>query len=148
MSVNVQGRRFSERTIQQVRLDCNRALARSQFCPDRSELFHMRCVDKHDESDAQYGNQLWYFDAVGVDHLDARHDVCGVVEYSMQFGLLEIIEDGVFDSDSQRQRFRDLYDQEQRPVHWRHPIHQWLLAGLVMAATILLAYLFVRSLTA
>ena len=94
MSAETRTRRFSERTIRQVRLDCNRAMIRARFCPDRSDVIQLRCIDDRPESDQCFGNQLWYFEGLGVDENDHRHSVFGVVEYSLQYGLHELVEDG------------------------------------------------------
>ena len=148
MSADTRTRRFSERTIRQVRLDCNRALIRANLCPDRSEVSQLRCTDDREESENTFGNQLWYFEGTGVDEDDRRHGVFGVVEYSMQFGLHELVEDGVFDSDYQRERFRHLYEREMHRPTWQHPAHHWLLFGMITIASIWLAFLIVRAFVA
>ena len=148
MSAETRTRRFSERTIRQVRLDCNRAMIRARFCPDRSDVIQLRCVDDCPESEHSFGNQLWYFEGLGVDENEQRHSVFGVVEYSLQFGLHELVEDGVFDSEHQRERFRHLYEREVHRPSWRHPAHRWLVAGVFAVASITLAVLLVRTLAA
>ena len=148
MGADTRTRRFSERTIRQVRLDCHRGIARARFCPDESEIVHLRCVDERPESDSSFGNQLWYFEAVGVDGELQRHSVYGVVEYSVQFGLHELVDDGVFDSETQRERFRHLYEREVHPPSWRQPAHRWLAVGLVAVTFTWLAYLLFRILSA
>ncbi len=148
MSTNTQTKRFSESTVRQVRLDCNRAMIRALFCPQRSEIMQLRCIDFRDESETEFGNQLWYFEGVGVDELDRRHTVFGVVEYSTQFGLNELVEDGVFTSENQRERFRSLYEREVQQPSWRQPAHRLLAIGVVAMSTLWLAYLLVRSLSA
>jgi hypothetical protein len=148
MSAETRTRRFSERTIRQVRLDSHRALVRARFCPERSDVVQLRCIDDRSESDHAFGNQLWYFEGIGVDEHDKRHSVYGVVEYSLQFGLHELVEDGVFDSEHHRERFRHLYEREVHPPSWRHPAHRWLFAGLIAVMSIYLAFLLVRTLAA
>ncbi|MDA8744703.1 hypothetical protein N9N28_08730 [Rubripirellula amarantea] len=111
-------------------------------------MSQLRCTDDRAESDEVFGNQLWYFEGIGVDELDRRHNVYGVVEYSLQFGLHELVEDGIFDSDYQRERFRHLYEREMHRPTWNHPAHHWLAAGLIMVTSIWLAYLLVRTLVA
>lgn len=148
MSAETRTRRFSERTIRQVRLDSNRAMVRAQFCPDRSDVVQLRCIDDRPESEHSFGNQLWYFEGLGVDEHDRRHSVFGVVEYSLQYGLHELCQDGVFDSEHQRERFRHLYEREIHRPSWRHPAHRLLLAGVVAVGLIWLAYLLVRTLAA
>ncbi|QDT02832.1 hypothetical protein K227x_12110 [Rubripirellula lacrimiformis] len=148
MSADTRTRRFPERTIRQVRLDCTRGLIRARFCPDRSEVIQLRCIDDRLESDDAFGNQLWYFEGVGVDSRDHRHNVYGVVEYSLQFGLHELVEDGVFETEHQRERFRHLYEQEVDRPSWRHPAHRWLAAGLIAVTSVWLAFLLVRNFAA
>lgn len=144
MSADTRTQRFSERTIRQVRLDCSRALVRARFCPDRSELIHLRCMDDHPESEQAFGNQLWYFEGIGIDEHDGRHNVFGVVEYSLQFGLHELVEDGVFDSQHERERVRHIYERETRRPTWKHPAHRWLAAGLIAISSAWLVYLLIR----
>ena len=106
----------------------------------------LRCVDDQPESEQTFGNQLWYFEGIGVDGEDRRHNVFGVVEYSVQFGLHELVEDGVFDSDYERERFRHQYNREVHRPSWRHPAHRWLLFGVLAIASACLAFVIVRTL--
>ncbi len=145
MNSHVQVIRFSEATIRQVRLDCNRAMIRARFCPQRSEILQLRCIDNRAETETEFGNQLWYFEGVGVDELDRRHRVYGVVEYSTQFGLNELVEDGVFTTENQRERFRSLYEREVQRPDWRHPGHRLLAAAVVAVSVVWLGYLMFGS---
>ena len=52
MSADTRTRRFSERTIRQVRLDVNRAMNRARFCPERSDVVQLRCIDDRPESES------------------------------------------------------------------------------------------------
>ncbi|MEL6106255.1 MAG: hypothetical protein AAFU85_09465 [Planctomycetota bacterium] len=122
-------------------------MVRARFCPKRSEIFQMRCVDFRGESETDFGNQLWYFEGVGVDELDRRHSVFGVVEYSTQYGLNELVEDGVFTTENQRERFRSLYEREIQPPHWRQPAHRMLALGVIAVSMIWLGYLFFQTLS-
>ena len=147
MGADTRTRRFSEHIIRQVRQDSNRAMIRARFCPERSEVVQLRCIDDRPESESLFGNQLWYFEGLGVDEHDRRHSVFGVVEYSIQFGLHELVEDGVFDSEYQRERFRHLYEREVVRPSWRQPAHRWLLAGCLAVASIWLVYLLVHMIS-
>ena len=148
MGADTRTRRFSEHTIRQVRQDSNRAMVRARFCPERSEVLQLRCIDDRPESENSFGNQLWYFEGLGVDGQDRRHSVFGVVEYSLQFGLHELVEDGVFDSEYQRERFRHLYEREVIRPSWRHPAHRWLALGCIAVASIWLAFLLASKIAA
>ena len=121
-------------------------MIRARFCPERSEILQLRCIDNRGETETEFGNQLWYFEGVGVDELDRRHGVFGVVEYSTQFGLNELVEDGVFTTENQREKFRCLYEREVQKPDWRHPGHRYLAAGVIAMSAIWLSYLLVRAL--
>lgn len=147
VSAETTTRRFSERTIRQVSLDCRHSMVRGKFCPDRSELAQLRCIDDRFENDQSFGCQLWYFEGWGVDGSDQRHAVYGVVEYSLQYGLHELVEEAVFDSEAQRERFRHLYEREMHHPTWRRPAQRWLAFGVVIMALISLAYMTIVTLT-
>ena len=131
MSAETRAVRFPERIMRQIRLDSHRAVIRARFCPDRSAVTNLRCVDNRRENEMNFGAQLWYFDGFGVDEMDRRAPIYGVVEYSIQFGLNELVEDGVFDSDSERERAHRVYHREQLGPTWRGPVDRWLAIGLV-----------------
>ena len=147
MNGHVQVIRFSESTIRQVRLDSNRAMIRARFCPERSEILQLRCIDNRPETETEFGNQLWYFEGIGVDELDRRHTVYGVIEYSTQYGLNELVEDGVFTTENQREKFRSLYEREVQRPDWRQPAHRYLAAGVIVVSAAWLGMIWLRSLT-
>ncbi|MEM9367121.1 MAG: hypothetical protein AAGD07_14095 [Planctomycetota bacterium] len=146
MRTQAQPRQFSERTLRQVKLDSSRALAREQFCLESSEITHFRCVDDHPESDLRFGNQLWYFEAVGVDETGRRMPVFGVVEYSLQYGLSELVEDAIFDTAGERERFRAHYERTMQGPSWHQPAHRILLGLMVGVALVSLLLFLLRSL--
>lgn len=118
----------------------------AHYCPDRSEVVHLRCTDEVAETEQTFGSQLWYFEGMAVDTDGCRKGVHGVVEYSIQFGLLEVVEDGVFDSEYQRERFRHQYHREMYRPTWRHPAHRWLAVAAVVLTLICFAALLVQTL--
>jgi len=69
-----------------------------------------------------------------------------VVEYSLQYGLHELLEDAVFESEDQRARYRQMYDDEKQKSAWQHPSHRWLALGVVLMAVISLTYLMIATL--
>jgi|TARA_R100000365_G_C2693708_1_gene34650 hypothetical protein len=148
MRAETQQRQYSERTLQQVRLDGVRALSKAKFCPKNSEIVRLSCVDDRAETDSQFGNQLWYFEAKGVDEGHHRQDVFGVIEYQIQFGLQELVEDGVFDTPQEREGFRSLYDREVSRPSWRHPANRLLLAAMIAMAALTLFLLTLKNLLA
>jgi hypothetical protein len=146
MSAETRPVRFPERTMRQIRLDAQRALARARFCTERSEVANLRCVDNRRESDNCFGAQLWYFDGVGIDDADRRIPIFGVVEYSIQFGLHELVEDGVFDNVSERERANSVYHRDQFGPIWSIPAHRWLALGMVFTSIAAVAGLLLKSL--
>ena len=148
MSTRTHEQGFSDATIRQVSLDCNRAMIRARFCPERSEIMRLRCTDHRPECESSYGSQLWYFEGIGVDEMDRRHPVYGVVEYSTQYGLNELMEDGVFTTEHQRDRFRSFYDHEELQPSWRQPAHRFLAVGVVAVSAFWLTYILVKTLLA
>jgi hypothetical protein len=102
---------FPERVFRQVKADSRRALVRSGWCPDQSRIDNLRCADDVLETDAKYGRQLWLFEAHGVDVRRERNsmDLFGAIEYSVQYGTLEPIEDRVFEHPHERQRLLRVY---------------------------------------
>ncbi len=141
-------RQFSERVLRQVRLDSGRALVRANFVLESSEIINLRCVDDHFETDRQFGNQLWYFEGIGVDEARNRKNIHGVVEYSIQYGLQELVEDGVFDSAGERERFCSVYKRIVHTPSWRQPAHRLLLAGMIAVTAAMLLFLMLRNLLA
>ncbi len=147
MGAKTRTQRFTERTLRQVRLDCHRAMARARFCPERSEVIQLQCIDDRPETDDAFGNQLWYFEGGGVNQQEQRRPVFGVVEYSIQFGLHEVVEDGAFESEGQRDRFRQLYEREFRQPSWPAPVRRWLIASLLGIAAVTFVVQLIRTLS-
>ncbi len=139
MSAEIRTVRFPERVMKQIRLDSHRAMVRARFCPDRCEVLQLQCLDHRRESEVDFGSQLWFFDAVGVDEFERRLPLFGIVHYSIQFGLNEVIEDGVFESSAERERFYRIYRGEQLSPTWSQPAHRWLMLGFMLTtiATVL-----------
>ena len=147
MGTEIRTGQFSEQTIRQAQADCRRAMIRGRFCPDRIEVLQLRCVDERLETESHFGSQLWYFEGEGVDEREKRRLVFGVIEYSTQFGLNELLDDGVFDSEHQRERVRYRYEGEVIRPSWRQPAHRWLAIGVIAVATIWMLYVMMVTLS-
>lgn len=138
MSAEIRTVRFPERVMKQIRLDSHRAMVRGRFCPDRSEVLNLQCLDNRRETDHDFGTQLWYFEAVGVDEFERRLPLFGIVHYSIQYGLNEVVEDGVFESAVERERFHRIYRGESLGPTWNIPANRWLMVAFMLttAATV------------
>lgn len=136
MSADTHAIMIPERVMRQIRTDTLNALLRSQLCPSRSEVRELRCVDYRQETDTQYGAQLWYFEGSGVDTESRRRPMFGALEYSLQFGLYELVDCGVFETAAERERFWSVYRRgEVRESLW-HPAHRWLALGMLLFAAL------------
>lgn len=134
MQPNTSDTQFSEETLRQIAADAQRALLRARYCLERSRISRFHCVDHQPETDSRYGRQLWYFEGSAVDELDRRCRIFGAVEYSIQYGLHELVEDGVFEASEQRDRFRHAYVGQRPAISWRNPANR-LLIGILLAMT-------------
>jgi hypothetical protein len=144
MQPNTSDNQFSEHTLRQIAADARRALLRGRYCIERSQVERFRCVEDQPETEHAFGRQLWYFEGTGVDELDRRVRVYGAVEYALQFGLHELVEDGVFDATEQRDRFRHIYQGGRVTPSWRVPLRLLAAASLLGIAASLVAYTVLR----
>jgi hypothetical protein len=144
MHPNTSDHKFSEQTLKQVASDASRAMIRARYCLERSRIDRFACVDAQPETDLAFGRQLWFFEGMGVDELDRRMRVYGAIEYSLQYGLHELVEDGVFEVADQRDRFRHVYRGLGRQPSWKDPAHRWLMLGMVLSASLFVAYVTFR----
>ena len=144
MHPNTSDNKFSEQLLRQVAADARRALLRARYCIERSRIERFMCVDEQEETDTQFGRQLWFFEGSGVDELDRRSQIYGALEYSLQYGLHEMVEDGVFEVAEQRHRFLNVYRSGSQRASWKHPAHRWLLAGVLAVTIAFSLFLLVR----
>jgi hypothetical protein len=134
MSAETQTVQIPERIMRQIRTDSQNAILRARLCPSRSTITQLRCVDFRRETETEFGSQLWYFEGFGVDETNGRLPIFGALEYSLQFGLHIMVDDGVFDSLSQRDRFHSVYRRGQVRTSLWHPGHRWLAVGMMLVA--------------
>ncbi|MFO1063768.1 MAG: hypothetical protein U0892_07875 [Pirellulales bacterium] len=57
------------------------------------------------ETDQQFGRQVWFFEAIGIDPVGRAHQLFGALEFSVEFGLLEPSRAALMDDSGHRQRF-------------------------------------------
>lgn len=148
MHPNTSDTKFSEQTLRQVAADARRSLLRARYCIDRSTIERFSCVDDQTETASEFGRQLWFFEGSGVDELDRRSRIYGAIEYSLQYGLHEMVEDGVFEVAEQRSRFHHVYNGHRQRSTWRHPGHRWLLVGVLATTILFTLYAVVRLVNA
>ena len=96
---------FSRQIWQAASEHAHRCLTRREFCPDQSRVENLRCVHLVDESDCQFGKQIWCFEAIGIDQSGRRHILYGVLEFSIQYGLLEASQTAMFEDSDHREKY-------------------------------------------
>lgn len=96
---------FSRQIWQAASEHAHRCLTRREFCPDQSRIENLRCVHLVDESDSLFGRQIWCFEAIGIDQAGRRHVLYGVLEFSIQYGLLEASQTAMFEDSDHREKF-------------------------------------------
>lgn len=139
MSAETQAIRIPEKIMRQIRSDSQAALVRARICPSSNETVQLSCIDYRRETETQFGSQLWYFDAQTLDEQNRRAPVFGVLEYSIEYGLHILTDDGVFDSLAQRERFHSVYRRGHLSPSLWHPGHRWSALGVFLVAVPALA---------
>jgi hypothetical protein len=82
---------FPRQIWQTVSEQARCCLANKDFCPEQSRIENLRCVRFELEKETVYGSQIWFFEAIGVD-------------YSVEYGLMELKEASVYEDSEQRQK--------------------------------------------
>ncbi len=134
MSADTKAIQIPEKLLRQIRDDCQRAVRNARLCPSKSQVSQLRCIDTRPETDEAFGAQLWYFDGHGIDTEGRQVPIFGALEYSLQFGIHERIDSGVFESLSQRDRFHSVYRRGLVRGSLWHPAHKWLALGMLLVA--------------
>ncbi|MEL6895934.1 MAG: hypothetical protein AAFP90_07520 [Planctomycetota bacterium] len=114
------------RNGKQALLDAIRALLRAGYRIDAARIRDLRCTYEVPESESSFGSQLWYFETDDHDDRTGGVPLYGVIEYSLQYGLMELVEDGVFEQQTQRERFRSIAQRQPQPPFWSHPAFFYL----------------------
>lgn len=96
---------FSRQIWQAVSEHAHSCLLRREFCPEQSRIENLRCVEFLEENDSTFGKQVWFFEGIGVDAMGRRHMLFGVLEFSIQFGLLEAATAALFEEEDMRERY-------------------------------------------
>lgn len=136
---------FSKEVWQTVNRQAMHALMRKEFCPDESQVESIRCVFLDEECEGEYGRQIWFFEAAGVDPVGRKHRLYGALDFSVQYGLLEPIRAMLMDDPHHRQRFLHSVNQPSQAQVWANPSTKvWVrltLASVIILSAIWLLYL-------
>ena len=93
---------FSRQIWQAVTEHALRAVVRDEFCPEQSRIENLRPVFSQDEEEERFGKQLWCFEALGITGLGRRQVVYGLLEFSVEYGLLEPMQSRLFEDEGSR----------------------------------------------
>ncbi len=96
---------LSRQVWQAVSEHALRAIATKEFCPEQSRIENLRPTYTLDESEYQFGKQLWCFEAIGITLSGRRQLVYGSMELSVQYGLLEAHQAALFEEPAERDRW-------------------------------------------
>ena len=112
---------FSRQIWQAASEHAHRCLARREFCPEQSRIENLRCHHLTDETEASYGKQIWCFEAIGIDPIGRRHVLYGVLEFSIQYGLLEASQTAMFEDVDHREGFLQNEIRPVRRIAYQYP---------------------------
>jgi hypothetical protein len=112
---------FSRQIWQAASDHAHRCLTRREFCPEQSRIENLRCVHLEDESETLFGKQLWCFEAIGIDPVGRRHVLFGVLEFSIQYGLLEASQTAMFEDSEHREQFLQNESQPPSMLIYKYP---------------------------
>jgi hypothetical protein len=96
---------FSRQIWQAASEQANLCLVRRDFCPEQSRTENLRCAHLVEETETSFGLQLWFFEAIGIDLAGRRHVLYGMIEFSIQYGLLEPAQTAMFEDAEHRDDF-------------------------------------------
>jgi hypothetical protein len=139
---------FSKEVWQTVTDQARNSLLRRDFCPEESRIESLRCVYLDEESDASFGRQVWFFEAMGIDAVGKRHRLYGSLDFTVQFGLLEPARAVLADEPRHRQRMLQAVANPAQSQVWASPSTKiWVrltLASVIILSSIWLLLLAVQ----
>jgi hypothetical protein len=138
---------FSKEVWQAVNVQARNALVRKDFSPDDSRIESVRCVYLDEECESEYGRQIWFFEASGVDSLGRRQRLYGALDFSVQYGLLETTRAMLMADPQHRQRFLQSVIRPCEVQVWSYPSTK-IWVRLTLASVMILSAIWTLSLAA
>jgi len=134
--------REQERICRLVGDQAKRQLQRFEMDLERSYIENVRCVHVQDETDSDYGSQVWFFDGEGVDLQERRRVLHGGVEISVQYGLLEPGRSVLYLDNDLRYRFlKWILDGRSHSILHRKANRFWVVSSIVGVFALLLVWM-------
>lgn len=138
---------FSREVWETVNDQAMNALLRKDFSQDDSRIESIRCVHLEEENDSDYGRQIWFFEASGVDATGQRHRLYGALDFSVQYGLLEPARVMLMSEPHHRQRFLQSVIRPAESQAWAYPSTKvWV--RLTVASVIILTSIWLLTVAA
>jgi hypothetical protein len=128
---------FSRQIWQAASEHAHRCLVRREFCPEQSRIENLRCFHLEDETEYLFGRQLWCFEAIGIDPAGRRHVLYGVLEFSIQYGLLEASQTAMFDDAEHRECFLIRETRPAKKIAYSYPSTRFWVYSAWCSITIL-----------
>lgn len=94
---------LSRQVWQAVSEHAFRSISGRELCPEQSRIENLRPVYAIDEDEFQFGRQIWHFEALGVMPSGRRQLTYGMIEFSIQYGFLELQHSVFFDQAMDRE---------------------------------------------
>jgi len=138
---------FSKEIWQAVTNQARSALVRKEFCPEQSRVESVRCVYLDQESEFNFGRQIWFFEAIGIDPVGRQHRLYGALEFSVQFGLLEPCRAALMADPTHRQRFLQGLIEPQPVEPWSAPSTR-IWVRLTIASVVIVSSVWLLTLAA
>lgn len=137
---------FSKEIWQSVTNQARSALVRREFCPEQSRVESVRCVYLEQETEQQFGRQIWFFEAMGIDPVGRPHHLFGALEFFVEYGLLEPSRAALVDDSQHRQRFLNGLVNPVGVTPWASPSTRvWV--RLTLASVVILSSMWLLSLS-
>ncbi|MFN5395228.1 MAG: hypothetical protein ACK5EO_15110 [Planctomycetota bacterium] len=96
---------FPKKTWQAVTEHALRELSFRESEESASRIENLRPYHFEEETESKYGRQIWCFESMTCQSPSDRRIECGVLEFSIESGLLELIDCHWFSSGSQRDQW-------------------------------------------
>ena len=138
---------FPKEVWQAVNHQAKYALLRKEYCPEESRIESLRCVFLDEETESQFGRQVWFFEASAVDPVGRRHRLYGALDFSLQYGLLQPSRAMLADEPHHRQRLLQSLASPTESQVWTNPSTKvWV--RLTLASVIILSAIWLLLLAA
>jgi len=136
---------FSKEVWKAVNEQAFSALVRKEFSPEESRIESLRCVYLDEECESEYGRQIWFFEAFGVDFAGRKHRLYGALDFTIQYGLMEPSRAMLSDEPRHRQRMLQTIMKPVSRKVWANPSTKvWV--RLTLASVIILSGIWVLTL--